>query len=112
MIAQLELPTAQPSEEREKTIQSRFEKFHEKNPRVYAQLVKLARELKKQGHDNLGIGMLWEVLRWHYMKEVGPVDTDEGFTLNNIFRSRYARLIEQQESDLKGVFETRKIVTP
>lgn len=88
------------------SIQQRFERFHEANPHVYRALVGMARDLKHRGRSRIGIGMLYEVLRWHYAMATGGSD----FKLNNNYRSRYARLIEAQEADLAGVFEKRELL--
>ena len=84
-----------------------FRKFHAENPQVYRSLVALARQAKEQGVREVGIGMLWEVLRWHFFLET----TDGTFKLNNNHRSRYARLIMAQEPDLVGMFETRELTS-
>jgi len=87
------------------SIETEFWSFHYNNPRVYDALVKLARQTKDAGKDECGIGMLWEVLRWqHYISTRG----DE-FKLNNNYRSHYARLIMQRESDLEGFFVLRTL---
>ena len=39
-------------------------------------------------------------------------DEHSGFKLNNNYRSRYARLIMEQEADLEGVFQIRELTTP
>lgn len=87
------------------TIQVRFEAFHTANPFVYDKLVSLAREVKSKGRTQYGIESLFARLRWHYEFET----TGEQFKLNDHFTSRYARLIMEQESDLKGFFSTRQI---
>lgn len=94
------------------TIQKRFEEFDRLNPQVYQKLVEIARELVGEGHRHLGIGMIWEVLRFRYMKALGPVKTTETYELNNSFRSRYARKIMETEPNLAGVFEVRELHTP
>ena len=95
-----------------RTIQARFEKWHAANPQVYAKLVELARELKGKGFNKMAIGCLYEVTRWHHLKELGPLALEDGYRLNDHYRSRYARLIQEQEPDLAGVFELREIKTP
>lgn len=85
----------------------RFENFHAANPHVYTALVALARRLKNRGHQRIGMGMLFEVLRWQWM--MGTDDPHSEYRLNNNYRSRYARLIMQQEPDLADVFETRRL---
>lgn len=89
----------------EANITDRFEAFHQANPWVYRWLVNEARRLHQAGHTRIGIGMLFEVLRWDWMRQTVAGD----FKLNNNYRSRYARLIMEQERDLAGVFETRML---
>ena len=89
------------------TIQASFEAFHKANPWVYTSLVRLARDMRQQGHKTIGIGMLWEVLRWQHSR--ATIDAHSTFALNNNLRSRYARLIMDQEPDLDGIFEIRKL---
>lgn len=89
------------------TIDGRFRAFHAANPAVYAELVRLARDLVAQGHRRLGIGMLWEVLRWQQMLTVDRGDS--AYQLNDHYRSRYARLIMATEADLAGTFEVRNL---
>lgn len=86
-------------------ISKAFFTFHEKNPQVYTELVKLAREARDKGLKNVGISLLWEVLRWNnLMKADGAA-----IKLQNNFRSRYARLIMAQEPDLAGLFKVAKL---
>lgn len=89
------------------TIAEAFDLFHAANPWVYQALVRLARDLVGQGRTRIGIGMLFEVLRWHWYR--GTTDVASEFVLNNNYRSRYSRLIMEQERDLAGIFETRKL---
>lgn len=94
------------SDEQPGAIAERFATFHETNPDVYAALVMHTRELVELGHHRVGIGMLWEVLRWSHMRTDDPTSD---FRLNNDYRSHYARLIMDQEPDLADVFETRRL---
>ncbi len=89
-----------------RSIQERFEEFHRANPAVYALLVRFAREAHAAGARGVGIGALWERLRWHVAVEVRSGD---GYRLNNDYRSRYARLIAGEHPELAGLFETRKL---
>ena len=89
------------------SIQGKFETFHRLNPHVYSALVDLARQLRRRGHQTLGIGMLFEVLRWQYMMRTEDPASD--FKLSNSYRSRYARLIMDREPDLAGVFNTKQL---
>ena len=87
------------------SIEDAFLRFHKENPHVYDELVMLARRAVKAGASKLGIGMLFEVLRWRHTLRTGGDD----FKLNNNYRSYYARLVMTQEPDLAGVFETRRL---
>jgi hypothetical protein len=90
------------------TIQEKFEQFHLDNPQVYAKLVELAVTARDAGATKIGIGFLWERLRWHYLVEVVNREGDE-FKLNNDFRSRYARLIRANNPNLAPLFEVRQL---
>lgn len=87
-------------------LEREFRAFHAANPQVYVYLVQLARQSLGAGKPRVGIGMLWEVLRWRFWLETESADE---YKLNNNHRSRYARLIMAQETDLAGVFETREL---
>ena len=89
------------------SIEARFREFHAANPRVYQTLCSLARYAMQKGKRKIGIGALWERMRWDLWLETTDVD----FKLNNNFRSRYARLLMWHESDLAGVFEIRTLHT-
>jgi hypothetical protein len=93
-----------------RSIEEAFLAFHKANPWVYAALVRLARELTNRGRTRIGIGMLFEVLRWQWY--LRTTDANSDFKLNNNYRSRYARLIMASESDLDGAFDTRELKAP
>ncbi len=84
-----------------------FATFHAENPHVYDELVAMARRARAAGHKVIGIGMLWEVLRWNHLFQT--VKDAEGFKLNNDLRSRYAREILAREPDLDGIFNLREL---
>ena len=84
-----------------------FAEFHAANPHVYDELVAMARRAKAAGHRVIGIGMLWEVLRWNHL--FSTAKDAEGFKLNNDFRSRYAREILAREQDLADIFNLREL---
>lgn len=88
-----------------RTIEQDFWNFHRANPHVYDRLVQMCREAKGRGVRKLGIGMLFEVLRWEHMLRTAG----DAFKLNNNYRSYYARLIMERNSDLRGIFETRQL---
>ena len=85
----------------------RFLSFHALNPRVYEELVRLAREATGHGHTKIGVRMIWEVMRWNLT--IRTFDPFSDFKLNDHYHSRYARLIMIQEPDLFGVFELRQL---
>ncbi len=92
------------------SIEAQFEAFHTRHPEVYASLVTLAYQAR--GRDRrIGIGMLFEVLRWEWTLAGLPDDAEE-FKLNNNYRSRYARLIMADHPQLDGLFELRELKTP
>jgi hypothetical protein len=91
----------------DKTIDKKFAEFHAANPHVYATLVRLAREARGAGKTRIGMKALWERMRWDlWLSTKHNVDEAK---LNNDFTSRFARLIEEREPDLRGMFETRRL---
>lgn len=83
----------------------RFAEYHQANPHIYDAIVALCREWIAAGHERIGIGMVFEVLRWqHGLRAEG-----DQFAVNNTMRSRYARLVMANEADLVGIFETRTL---
>lgn len=87
--------------------ESAFDEFHASNPEVYAELVKLARQVKTAGFKKFGIRMIWERMRWSFtVEQVKRVDGDE-YKFNDHYTPFYARLIMAQEPDLCGLFEVR-----
>jgi len=99
------LPLPDPPDFR--SIDEQFNDFHATNPHVYALLCGLARQAKQAGHTKLGMGQLFEVLRWN--QTVGTGRQVNEFKLNNNYRSRYARLIMSQEEDLHDIFTIRQL---
>lgn len=91
------------------SIADAFAAFHAANPWVYDALVRLARDLVERGASRVGIGMLYEVLRWQWTRSTSDPVSD--FKLNNNYRSRYARLIMEQETDLAAIFHTRTLTS-
>lgn len=82
----------------------RFRKFHAANPGVYRLLVRLTRDfLRRSGKQRLGINAVIERARWEY-----ALKTTETPSINNSYAPFYSRLIMAGETDLAGVFETRR----
>lgn len=84
-------------------IAQAFWDFHNKNPEIYDEIVKISKQLKDRGREHYGIGAIFEVIRFH--RAINTTDTE--FKLNNNYRALYARLIMKNESDLDDFFETR-----
>lgn len=91
--------------DRERSIEQAFRDFHRANPGIYNRLVGMCREARARSCNKVGIGMLFEVLRWDHLVRTNADD----FKLNNNHRAYYARLIMERESDLRGIFETREL---
>lgn len=86
------------------SLVERFEQHHRDNPIVYETLLKLARTwISRRPGTKLGIAMLYENARW----EIALATSDPEFKLNNNFKAFYARLLEIQEPELRGIFEFR-----
>jgi DNA-directed RNA polymerase specialized sigma24 family protein len=100
------VPVAVPSSD---SIEASFQAFHQANPWVYRALVQLARDLRSRGRRRIGIGMLFEVLRWQWQTSTFDVHSD--FKLNNNYRSRYARMIMENEPELADAFEVRRLTS-
>ena len=86
------------------TIEERSQAFHDANPRVYAELRRLAFILLNRGHKKFGAKMLIEHMRWDWYERTIDVS---GFKLNNTYVAFYARLLMKNEPELANVFETR-----
>jgi len=96
------------SEETDNSIPARFDRFHAQNPHVYECLVSLARQVMARNRGRkIGIGMLYEVLRWEYFI---TTDSKDEYKLPNEFRACYARKIMEENSDLAGCFHIRKSI--
>lgn len=89
------------------SLQDQFERFHVANEWVYELLVRLARDLIEHGARKVGMGMLFEVVRWQYAR--ATTDAASDFKVNNSYRSRYARLVMEREPDLAGMFDVREL---
>lgn len=104
---QLELFEIKHVELKNKTIDEAFKAFDEANPHVYDNLIRLTRRLKVSGRKRVGIGHLFEVLRWEYA--IRTEHREDQYALNNNFRSRYARKIIDNIPDLQDMFEIREL---
>lgn len=87
------------------TISEKFDEFHNKNPHVYEQLEQMSWQLYNKGQRKVGIGMLFEVMRWRSMLRT---EGDE-YKLNNNYRSRYVRMLIDNNPQFETLFETRTL---
>jgi len=91
------------------SIQERFETFHHANPQIYAKLLEFALQMKRSGRrEHYGVKALFERLRWHYDFEAQRTPGAGAFKINNDFTAYYARLLMENEPELRGFFQTRK----
>lgn len=111
-LAELTCPIAPPDAESVEAFHvTAAAVFHKANPWVMEALVTLTKDLANRGHQRVGIGMLWEVLRWQWMHSTYDPATPGQWRLNNNYRAWYAREIMRRHPDLDGIFETRTIHT-
>lgn len=88
------------------SIQERFEAFHTANPWILAHLERLTQDwLRQTGGRRLGMKALFERLRWEHGIHTGG----DPWRLNNVFTSRYARLLIELHPEWTDVFETRSL---
>lgn len=87
------------------TIDAAFWKFHEANPGVMEQLIRMTEQLMAAGQDKTSMKMLFEVIRWKRLVRTQHSD----FLLNNNFTSRYTRILQEKRPDLAHMFDTRRI---
>ena len=95
---------AQPAQG-ELTIEARFAEFHHRNPHVYTSLRDLALAKAEQGARRISPKLLFEELR---AGGVATATGDDPYRLNNIYTSRYARLLAA-EPNLQGRIPTRSL---
>lgn len=87
------------------TIEARFAEFHRSNPHVYTSLRELALAKAEQGARRISPKLLFEELR---AGGVATATGDDPYRLNNIYTSRYARLLSV-EPGLVGRIPMRSI---
>lgn len=86
-----------------KSIEQSWRKFDAENPIVYQTLIRLTRQAQDRGVQHLGIGLLWEVMRWEMLIAVSGDD----FKLNNNYRALYARKLMRDFPEFRDMFRTR-----
>ena len=87
------------------SIQDQFERFHDENPRVFEELLQLARKLRGRGHRSYSMDALMHVVRFH--RHIDTTDPD--FKINNNYSSRYSRKMTNEHPEFVGFFHTREL---
>lgn len=85
-------------------ITERFLAFHQTNPHVHTRLIELITEAVLQGATRIGVGALFERLRYAERTETNG----DRYALNNDYRAPYVRLITAEHPEWAGLFETRQ----
>jgi hypothetical protein len=88
-------------------IEARFWIFHRDNPRVYVELLRLAKVAQAFGRKRVGVRMLWEVMRWAITIETH--DPLSEYKLNDHYMAHYARMLMRENPELDGMFELRQL---
>lgn len=97
---------------RPKSIDQRFAEFHDANPHIANELLRLARARLDRGETRIGLKALWEELRQSLITtEEGGMGTEgpaNPYKLNNDFTALYARMLVRMDPRLEGVIEMRR----
>ena len=88
--------------------EERFQRFHNANKHVYVALRQVALEMVERGQERVSINMCFEVVRYQQFLRT---QDDTAYKMNNTYRSRFARLLMENEPRLAGVFEIRTLHT-
>lgn len=93
----------------EQTIQERFEAWIDRHPDVYAEFKRIAEGLLTRNRRRYGAKAIMEVIRFH--RAMSGADEQEPFKVNNIYSSRLARKLMEEDTRFIGFFETRELRT-
>lgn len=97
-----------PIKDEDLTIGERFYLFHQANPWVYTELIRILTEKKHRGFRQYGIGAAYEELRWS-----GTIRTNGNpYKLNNDYRALYARKIIEESPAIGEMLSIRERRTP
>lgn len=106
-------PPGEPEEpdepQRGGSLDQRFQRYHKLHPQVYQLFREFALQLWAAGRRRAGAKQIFERIRWELAIKPDPRESGEGFKLNNIFTSRYARLLVAERPELAEFFEFRKL---
>ena len=96
--------TGKPAKARRPSIEMTFTLFHVANPRVFAELLRLARARLDRGERRIGVKALWEELRQYLVVN----KLDDQYKLNNSFTALYARMLIDADPRFEEVIELRR----
>lgn len=96
-------PLVTPDIDPKASLEDKFKAFHSSNPHVLVALETLARQYFAAGRKRIGIGMLFEVLRY----QSGIQTTGDEYALNNNHRAFYARLMVDRQPEWADAFQMR-----
>lgn len=83
---------------------AKFREFHEANPHIFDELLRLARKARLDiGLKKSSIRLMAQVLRWDMMVKTRSSD----FKISNNHTPYYARMIMDYDPRLEGLFELR-----
>ena len=93
----------------QESIQERFEVWIARHPDVYSEFKKIAEGLLARKRAHYGAKAIMEVIRFH--RAMSGQDEAEPFKINNIYSSRIARKLMEEDERFAGFFETRELRT-
>lgn len=87
------------------SIQSYFEQFHDANPGIYEEFVRVVFDGIDAGKTRMSAKFIFEFIRWHR-----PAARQYDL-LNNNFTSRYARMFIADFPAYPDIFEIRELIS-
>lgn len=105
------------AEQPKKTIQEKFLAFHQNNPEVFQLILKEARRALQAKKQKFGVKAIIEYIRWNKFIEThdAPMFDAKGekrqLKLNNVYASRYARMLIEKYPEFEGKIETRELLS-
>jgi hypothetical protein len=92
----------------EETIQARFEAWIERHPDIYEEFKRIATTLLESQHRHrYGAKAIAEFIRFERI--LSGQDEEDPFKFNNIYTSRIARKLMNEDTRFIGFFETREL---
>jgi hypothetical protein len=89
------------------SIQERFEHFDALHPEIYTAFRQIALDLLLRGRSHYGSKAILEVIRYH--RALSGMSETEPFKINNIYSSRYARKLMEEDKRFCDFFELREL---